>query len=173
MGNTQLRDALAHIARSLRSSHTLAAALLSSTTHHPTDVTRRLARMTACGIPLKDACLRALEHETDRDVVMSLHVLSISASSGGDVARTIDSLVDTLDDRSHARAERRTHAATALASTRLITWLPIVCGALMFLENRDVRHTMVATRLGWACLVVGASLNLLGRRWTRILVERP
>lgn len=173
VGNEQLRDALTHIARCLRSSHTLSAALLSSTTHHPTDVTRRLARMTASGVSLNEACRRVLDHESDRDVVMSLHVLSIAASSGGDIARSIDSLVDTLDDRAHARAERRVQAATAMASTRLITWLPVICGGYVLVDDREVRHTMIATPLGWACLVVGATLNLVGRRWTRMLVERP
>lgn len=173
VGNEQLRDALAHIARCLRSSHTLSVALLSSTTHHPTDVTRRLARLTTSGVPLNEACRRIIDHESDRDVLMSLHVLSISASSGGDIARTIDSLVDTLDDRARARAERRVQAATAMASTRLITWLPVVCGGYVIVDNREVRQTLIATPLGWACLVVGAALNIVGRRWTRMLVERP
>lgn len=173
VGNEQLRDALAHIARCLRSSDTLSVALLSSTTRHPTDVTRRLARMTASGVPLGEACLRALDHESDRDVVMSLHVLSISASSGGDIAKTIDSLIDTLDDRACARAERRTQAATAMASTRLITWLPVVCGGYLLLDDHELRRTMIATPLGWTCLGLGVALNIAGRRWARILVERP
>lgn len=173
VGNEDLRDALAHIARALRSSQTLSSALVASTAHHPTDVTRELARMVTAGTPLVEACQRTIRDESDRDVVMSLHVLSISASTGGDIAETIDSLVTTLDDRAHARAERRTQAATALASTRLITWLPVACGGYMLLEHRDVRHTLIATPLGWTCLIVGAALNVVGRRWTRILVERP
>ena len=173
VGNENLRDALAHVARALRSSQTLASALVASTAHHPTDVTRELARMVVTGTPLTEACHRAPRDESDRDVVMSLQVLSISASSGGDVAGTIDSLVATLDDRAHARAERHTQAATALASTRLITWLPVACGAYMFLEHPDVRRTLIATPLGWTCLIIGAALNIAGRRWTRTLVERP
>ncbi|MTA28091.1 MAG: hypothetical protein F2562_04470 [Actinobacteria bacterium] len=172
VGNADLRDALAHVARALRSSQTLTAALVASTVRHPTDVTRELARMVVAGTPLTDACHRVVRDQSDRDVVMSLHVLAISASTGGDIAGTIDSLVATLDDRAHARAERRTQAATALASTRLITWLPVACGGYMFLEHHDVRRTLIATPLGWFCLVVGVGLNIVGRRWTRTLLER-
>ncbi|MEY3618715.1 MAG: hypothetical protein RL726_1413 [Actinomycetota bacterium] len=173
VGNENLREALAHMARAVRSSQNLTSALVASTAHHPTDVTRELARMVVTGTPLVLACKRVSHHESDRDVVTSLRVLELSADSGGDVAGTIDSLVTTLDDRAHARAERRTQAATALASTRLITCLPVACGAYMFIEHPDVRRTLIATPLGWTCLVLGAALNFAGRRWTRSLVERP
>jgi Flp pilus assembly protein TadB len=171
VGNANLRDGLAHVARALRSSQTLSSALIASAARHPTDVTRDLARMVIAGTPVADACQRIIPVTSDRDVIMTLHVLALSASGGGDVAGTIDSLVATIDERDHARAERKVQAATATASTRLITWLPVVCGGYMFVEHPDVRRTMFATPLGWTCLVIGITLNLVGRRWTRALIE--
>lgn len=172
VGNGDLREALAHVARSLRSSQSLSSSLLASTARHPTDLTRDIARAMLNGTPMAEACDLVDHDESDRDVVTTLSVLSIAATTGGDVAATIDSLVATLDDRARDRAERRTQASTALASTRLITWLPVVCGGYLTLEHDDFRRTMFATTFGWTCLVVGVGLNVAGRRWTRTLLER-
>jgi tight adherence protein B len=171
LGNDDLSDALASIARSLRSGQSLSAAIVASTKHHPTDVTRFLGRRLAADVALSEACREMLRNENDRDAVMTLHVLGLCASTGGDIASTIDSLVVTLDERAHARAERRAQAATALASTRLITWLPIGCGVFIMIDDANVRHVLFATPLGWICVGIGVGLNLLGRRWTRHLVE--
>lgn len=133
---------------------------------------RVIARRLVVGHSLSVICDELVRDESDRDVMMTLHVLGMCARTGGDIAITIDSLVITIEEREHARAERRAHAATALASIRLITWLPIVCGGYIVVDDANVRHTLVATPLGWVCIGVGASLNFVGRQWTNRLVER-
>ena len=85
VGNDDLSDALASIARSLRSGQSLSAAIVASTKHHPTDVTRFLCRRMAVDVALSEACREMLRDENDRDAVMTLHVLGLCASTGGDI----------------------------------------------------------------------------------------
>ncbi len=171
VGNDELAEALESMVRSLRSSRSLIGAIVDSTTKHPTDLTRALARSLASGRTLHEACDQLLATENDRDAVLTLQSLSLCAAHGGDSVANLDSVVATLHERRHLAAERLVHASTAAASTRLITWLPVACGGLLLADSPSLRHTMFATPFGWSCLAIGASLNLLGRVWTRRLVH--
>ena len=111
------------------------------------------------------------ETAKDADSIMTLHVISLVSEVGGDVAQQLDCLIDTLLDRSQAKAERQTQAATATASMRLITWLPVVCGAWILSDSPAVRRVLLATPLGWACLTIGIGLNFVGRTWTHRMVR--
>jgi Flp pilus assembly protein TadB len=102
---------------------------------------------------------------------MALHVIALASEVGGDIAQQLDCLIDTLLDRSLAKAERETQAATATASIRLITWLPVVCGAWILSDSPAIRQVVFATPLGWACLTMGIGLNFIGRTWTKRLVH--
>jgi tight adherence protein B len=103
--------------------------------------------------------------------MMVLHVIALASEVGGDIAQQLDCLIDTLLDRSISKAERQTQAATATASMRLITWLPVVCGTWILSDSPAVRNVLLATPLGWACLTVGVGLNFVGRTWTKRLVR--
>ncbi|MFM8562902.1 MAG: type II secretion system F family protein [Acidimicrobiia bacterium] len=170
VGNEGLAEALESVVRSLRSSRSLIGAIVDSTTKHPTDVTRALARSLATGRTLHESCDRLLTTENDRDAVLALQCLKLCAAHGGDSVANLDSVVATIHERRHLAAERVVQASTAVASTRLITWLPVACGGLLLADSPSLRHTMFVTPFGWSCLAVGTGLNLLGRVWTRRLV---
>lgn len=173
VGNHQLIEALESVVRSLRSSRSITAAIVESTTRHPTDLTRALVLSINEGHTLAEACAERVHHVDDRDEVLVLHALTLIASHGGDAAANLDAVVTTLHDRRHQMAERLVQASTASASARLLTWLPIGCGALLALDSPGFRHTLFATTAGWACLSIGVGLNLAGRFWTRRLVRSP
>lgn len=106
----------------------------------------------------------------DADLVLTLQVLMLAARVGGEPSRHVDALADTLRSRRWSREERRTHAASALASIRLLTWLPVVCVVWMIADDAEVRHLLLATPLGWTCTSLGVAFNLTGRRWTKRMV---
>jgi Flp pilus assembly protein TadB len=125
------------------------------------------------GDSLEAACRRTMnaigerKHPTteERDSVLALHVLAVAGSIGGRVAEQLESLIDTLNEREHLRRERRTQAASATASMRMLTWLPIVCGSWLLLDNAEVRHFLIGSPSGWICLVLGVGSNIVGRLW--------
>jgi tight adherence protein B len=174
-GNSNLIDALSSMSRNVRSGLSLAVALQISVSHHPCDLLAQLHNLVARGVTINIACYKILddmsETAKDADSIMTLHVISLVSEVGGDIAQQLDCLIDTLLDRSQAKVERQTQAATATASMRLITWLPVVCGAWILSDSPAVRHVLLATPLGWACLTIGIGLNFVGRTWTHRMVR--
>jgi len=174
-GNSNLIDALSSMSRSVRSGLSLATALQISITQHPCDLFAQLHNLMSRGIALNTACHKILddlsESAENSDVVMALHVIALASEVGGDIAEQLDCLIDTLLDRSQAKVERQTQAATATASIRMITWLPVVCGVWILSDSSAVRHVLLATPLGWACLTIGVGLNFVGRTWTHKMVR--
>ena len=174
-GNRNLIDALSSMSRSVRSGLSLATALQISISQHPCDLFAQLHSLISRGMPLNTACHKLLddlpESAANTDPMMTLHVIALASEVGGDIARQLDCLIDTLLDRSQTKVERQTQAATATASMRLITWLPVVCGAWILSDSPAVRHVLQATPLGWACLTIGVGLNFVGRTWTHKMVR--
>ena len=174
-GNRNLIDALSSMSRSVRSGLSLATALQISISQHPCDLFAQLHSLISRGMALNTACHKLLDELSESaettDHMMALHVIALASEVGGDIARQLDCLIDTLLDRSQAKVERQTQAATATASMRLITWLPVVCGAWILSDSPAVRHVLLATPLGWACLTIGVGLNFVGRTWTHKMVS--
>ena len=174
-GNRNLIDALSSMSRSVRSGLSLATALQISISQHPCDLFAQLHSLISRGMALNTACHKLLddlsESAENTDHMMTLHVIALASEVGGDIARQLDCLIDTLLDRSQAKVERQTQAATATASMRLITGLPVVCGAWILSDSPAVRHVLLATPLGWACLTIGVGLNFVGRTWTHKMVR--
>ncbi|MCX6534041.1 MAG: hypothetical protein NTW34_07625 [Actinobacteria bacterium] len=156
-GNENIIDSLSAMTRSLRSGQSLASSLHQASITEPCDLLIRLAAEMNNGQSLNQACNFLIEADEKQNT--------------GDAAHHIDALIDTLLDRSYARQDRQAQASTAMASTRLITWLPVVCAAWIVSDSPAIRNTMLATPLGWTCLALGIGLNLVGRLWTKKLIN--
>ncbi|MTA69042.1 MAG: hypothetical protein F2956_04000 [Actinobacteria bacterium] len=174
-GNENIIDSLSAMTRSLRSGQSLASSLHQASITEPCDLLIRLAAAINNGQSLNQACNYLIEADEKQnpagDLSVVLHVISLASEVGGDAAHHIDALIDTLLDRSYARQDRQAQASTAMASTRLITWLPVVCAAWIVSDSPAIRNTMLATPLGWTCLALGIGLNLVGRMWTNKLIN--
>lgn len=166
------------IGRQLRAGSTLSAAVRTASRHQGQPWSRDMVRSLDEGSTLTLAAERRLAVEMrrrrpDGDVCLVLQVLAMSAHVGGEPTRHIDALADTLRARRRAAADRLTQASTAVASIRLLTWLPAVCATWMVIEDPAVRTVLLASPIGWTCLAAGVAFNLVGRHWTNRLVQRP
>ena len=94
----------------------------------------------------------------------------VAAGAGGPAASfALQRAAWALRERHAIRLERRTQAAQAMFSARILSWLPVVFGTIMAVTNRSVRGAYFGGVAGLACLVVGILLNVAGRRWmTRV-----
>lgn len=165
------------VGRHLRSGSSLSAACRAAARVHPQQWCREMIRRLDHGASLSVAAEARLTDEMgrrrpDADLVLTLQVIAMAAQVGGESTRHIDALSDTLRVRRRAAADRLTQASTAIASIRLLTWLPIVCALWMVVDDPAVRSVLVSTPIGWICLATGATFNLLGRHWTAHLVQR-
>lgn len=165
------------IGRQLRSGASLSTALRVDARQHGHEWSRAIVRTLDEGSTLANAVESRLTTELhrrrpDSDLVLTLQVLAMAADVGGESSRHIDALIDTLRSRRRAAADRLTQASTALASIRLLTWLPAVCALWMVVDDPDVRRVLVGSPIGWICLAAGATFNVIGRHWTSRLVHQ-
>jgi tight adherence protein B len=128
-----------------------------------------VAREVRAGSSLTNAI--ATSPTTDPDWALARAVLATLAEHGGPAAEPLDRVAATLRERAALRDERRVHAAAAVLSARLLTWLPILVAGWSVLTSPSVRHVLLATPVGWACLTGGVVLNLLGRHWTARIIR--
>jgi tight adherence protein B len=79
----------------------------------------------------------------------------------------VDSVAASLRDRISLAAEIRAQGAQARLSAWVISAAPLVFVSISAATDARIRHVLVRTPLGWACVVVGLSLDAAGALWMR------
>ncbi|MEY4360705.1 MAG: hypothetical protein RL391_11 [Actinomycetota bacterium] len=161
------------VAQACRAGETLTAALRSANERHPTRAVTHVLQRHDEGLTLRASCLEFVDSKpASFDELLVAHVIALAADVGGPAERHFDALAQTLAERRNAVAERAVQASTARASIRVMTWVPLVVGVWLAVDNDQMRTTMLRTAPGVGCLVAGLALNLTGRLWATSLVRR-
>lgn len=145
-----------------------------------------VARAAADGAAVADAALRAA-HAHDPEALghgasrvgdareptrFVLRTIAIASLGGPGAPHALERTATTLRDRAAADADRRAHAAQAMLSMRVLTWLPVAVLAWLVATSDGARAFVVGSPRGWACVAAGIACNALGRRAMRRLVDR-
>lgn len=117
------------------------------------------------GAPLEELLTHDNSPHASQDIAFVLQSLVAAAAGGTGTAHALERASWVLRERHVVREERRVHAAQAVLSARVMSWMPIGFGAVMILSSPSVREVVLFSPLGVVCAVVGVALNLLGRRW--------
>lgn len=166
---------LRHLQRLIASGYSLEHALANTAVTNPSHEFTEIRALLSRGESVESSCrllIGALEgrrrlSSRDRDALLTFHSLSLADAIGGRVCEHLDSLIEMLQDRAHLRHERAVQAASASASMRMLTWMPLLCGTWMLIDSESVRVFLLQSAAGWMCLLGGIALNLLGRLWLR------
>lgn len=119
------------------------------------------------GAPLDDADVLADAANRPSDQAFFIRSLVAAGAGGGGASFALQRASWALRERHAIRAERRMYAAQAVFAARVLSWLPLVFGALMSLTNSSVRSAYFGGPIGLLCVVAGLALNFIGRRWMR------
>jgi tight adherence protein B len=97
---------------------------------------------------------------------------AVAEACGAPLAPSLRELGDALRDR--AQTERAIEVALAgpVATSRLVSWLPLAGLALGTLTGVDVLGTLFGSFLGAAVLAGGLVLMVCGHAWTRTMAAR-
>ncbi|MFT4211680.1 MAG: pilus assembly protein TadB, partial [Microbacterium sp.] len=96
---------------------------------------------------------------------------SVATRVGAPLADSLRALAAALREADDCRDEVRIALAEPAATSRLMSWLPLVAVALGVMLGFDTLAVLVTTPAGWACAASGVALMLTARRWTRRLVR--
>lgn len=124
------------------------------------------------GASIESALNNMVKRIGSDDLRLMVMVITIQHSFGGDLPAVLITLSDTMRQRAEMRAEILAATAQSRASALIVTLLPIVAAAFLYLVVPNYFRPMFTNPVGWAVLVLAAVLLLIGnfiiRRLTAI-----
>jgi len=100
------------------------------------------------------------------------HACRFAAHHGGDLAVALDGVSVAIGDQLEVADETSALVAQARTSTAVLAALPVLGAVLFALVDPAVAHTLLATPVGAACMVVAVVLDATGLVVARWLVAR-
>lgn len=156
------------LARAVRSGATLTVAVRGTAASNAVDAQLDPLRLALDrGVALVDA---ASEPSASPHLDVALAVIRACARHGGPAAEPLDRAAATLRARAADLADRAIHSEQARLSARIMTSLPIVMLALLYSTSSATRAA-AHTAPGLVAVGAGASLNVVGWRWMRRVIE--
>ena len=96
------------------------------------------------------------------DVHLMLCATELHTRFGGDLAALFDGIADALHERAALRRSAAVATAQARATGRLVSAMPLVAMAALWLLDRPALTALLASPLGWAAVAFSAVLVLVG-----------
>ena len=169
-----LGEALACVARSLRSGASFAAALSDAAGAVGGPVGADLEavqRQVGQGVAWPDALAAWAQRRPQRCVVMAAGGLAVGLQTGTASARVLDALVEAVRIGIDARAEARALSAQARSSVAVLVASPLLFLALTGGLGGGSTGFLFGTPLGWLCVGVGVLLDTGAAFWMRAIVR--
>jgi tight adherence protein B len=163
----QLPTALDLIAGALRSGASLPAAVADAGRAVGPPLNGDLGDVVR-GAPLIgfEPALRAwAARRTSEAVKLVVAALTMGADTGGGLASALDGLAASLRDREAAAAEARALSAQASMSAVVIGLAPVIFCGFTAATDRATAGFLFTSAIGWACLVGGLALDVVGWLW--------
>ncbi len=132
----------------------------------------RLADDVAIGSPLDEALRNMAERNGVPEYRFFATALSLQAQTGGGISETLDNLADVIRKRVAARARGKALAAEARTSALVLSVLPVVALAALWLMNPDYIAVLFDTEPGHMILASAALLLTIGTFVMRTMIHK-
>jgi tight adherence protein B len=169
-------ELLEAVARGLRAGLSASAALdEGARVAHPSgtaDDLRRSLHMAALGAPLGRAIEAWVRADPTPARVLSGASLTLGTELGGAWARALDGAAAGLRDRAELAREVRALTSQARSSAAVMVLAPLAFAAYAWTTDPRIGHFVLADPRGWACVGLGAVLDVLGAMWMQRLTAR-
>ncbi len=97
--------------------------------------------------------------------------LDVAEASGSPLAAVLARYALRLETELDAIAVRETALAGPKATVRLLSWLPVLGLVLGMIMGVDPLAALFGGPIGWASLLTGAALMVVGRCWSGVLIR--
>jgi tight adherence protein B len=160
---SQLADALAQTAGSLRAGHGLLQSLDTVARQLPPpagDEFSRVVREVQLGQPLTVALGHLVERIKNDDLIMVVASININRQVGGNLADILDTAAETIRERVRIKREIEVMTAQQRYSGYVLVVLPVVLGAILMIINPSYEMRLF-TPGPTLCIPVGAGLGIV------------
>jgi tight adherence protein B len=119
----------------------------------------RVIGRTNIGISILDAIDEVADRMPSSEMMMSARAIRIQSKTGGDLAKVLEGVADTIRARRGLVAKMQSLTAEGRASGMIILALPLVIGAFIMLTQPAMAHSLFTTRIGLSALGLVAALE--------------
>ena len=161
----QMVDALALMSNGLKSGLSVVQSLGLVTQEMPNPIQQEftmILNQNKLGVSLEEAFTNLSKRVRADDVEMFVTSVNILKETGGNLAETFDTIVQTIRDR--IKVENKIQALTAqgLYQGVFVMAIPPVMGVYFYQTDPEFMAPMVTTGLGWVIIMVIFALEVIG-----------
>jgi tight adherence protein B len=170
----QLPANLQVLASAMRAGHSFSGALavVCENAHEPSrKELRRAVHDDQLGISMDVAMRRVATRMANRDLHQVALLSELQRTSGGNAAEVLDTVVDTIRERSELRRLVRTLTAQGRMARWILTAVPAVAAFLIWLMDPSIMTPLFTTGGGQFALVLSVSMVALGSWLIQRIVE--
>lgn len=170
----QLPDALQRMAGALRTGFGLGQSIGAVANDGVDPVAEEFARAlqeVRLGAELEDALDSLAERMASYDLELVVMAIRTAREVGGNLAEVLQTTVATMRERAQLRRQVQVLSAEGRFSAKVLTGLPMLMAAYLFLFKRDYLKTLYTTSAGIAMLAVGVLLLVVGSVWLHKLTK--
>jgi tight adherence protein B len=160
--NQQLIDALILIEGGVRAGYSLLQALdlvVSELQVPASEEFRRVCQEVGLGLPLSEALINLSDRMQNKDLSLVVTAININSQVGGNLTTMISVVTETIRERIQLFSEVRVLTAQQRYTGYMLTLLPFLVGAILFILNPDYMARIFEPDL--LCVPVGALLSIL------------
>ncbi|HXO17960.1 MAG TPA: type II secretion system F family protein [Candidatus Dormibacteraeota bacterium] len=132
---------------------------------------RRVIGQTNIGVSIFDAIDDLAARMPSHETMMLSRVFRVQSETGGDLARVLDQLADTIKDR--RQVQRKTSSLTA--EGRMSAWvlmaIPLGLGLFIFATQEQMADALAHTLIGHAVIAIVLGLEFLAYLWLKALLR--
>lgn len=172
---SQFPDALAMVSRSVRVGVPITEAIriVSRESQSPTrEEFGKAADQVQIGLDLENALLEMAERNDLPEYRFFATALALQSQTGGGLTETLETLADTIRKRENARKRGHALASEARTSIYVLSALPFVVGAMLFVINPDYVGLLFTDKTGQKLLGIAIAMLLTGLFSMQQIIKR-
>ncbi len=120
---------------------------------------RRVIGQTNLGASIFDAMDTMTVRMPSHESLMLARVFRVQSETGGDLARILDQLADTIKDRRQIQRKISSLTAEGRLSAWVLMAIPLVLGLFIFVTQQDISSALQHTLIGHIVLLVVLALE--------------
>ena len=170
----QLPDTLNLLAGSLRAGYSFLQGLEAVVRETSDPMGRELRRVLAearLGRPLDDALADVAVRMESRDFDWSVLAIRIQREVGGNLAELLQTVAETMVQRSRLRGEVKALTAEGRISGIIMGLLPVGLGLFMFTASPTYIDDLFGSFLGWTMVIGSAVMAAAGFAWIQKIIK--
>lgn len=132
---------------------------------------RRVIGQTNIGASVFDAMDSLARRMPSNETLMVARVFRVQSETGGDLARILDQLADTIKGRRQVHRKINSLTAEGRLSAWVLLLIPVALGLFIVATQQQMGHALLYTAIGHGVLIAIAILEALGFVWVRRILQ--